>query len=63
MARLSKIPHTFVIIFSLIIFCGILSWFVPSGEFQYEKREVNGVTRDVIVNDSYRVVDSSPQII
>ena len=61
MARLSKIPHTFVIIFSLIIFCGILSWFVPAGEFLYEKREVNGVTRDVIVNDSYRVVDSSPQ--
>src|SRR5574344_273509 len=61
MARLSKIPHTFVIIFSLIIFCGILSWFVPAGEFQYEKKEVNGVTRDVIVNDSYRVVDSSPQ--
>ena len=61
MARLSKIPHTFVIIFSLIIFCGILTWFVPAGQFEYEKKEVNGVSRDVIVNNSYHIVESSPQ--
>ena len=61
MARLNKIPHTFVIISSLILFCGILSWFVPAGEYEYEKKEVNGVSRDVIVNDSYHVVESSPQ--
>lgn len=61
MARLNKIPHTFVIISSLILFCGILSWFVPAGEYEYEKKEVNGVSRDVIVNNSYHVVESSPQ--
>ena len=61
MARLSKIPHTFVIISALILFCGILTWFIPAGQYEYEKREVNGVSRDVIVNNSYHVVESSPQ--
>ncbi|MEA5006176.1 MAG: AbgT family transporter [Rikenellaceae bacterium] len=61
MAQLKKIPHTFVIIGFLILFCGILTWFVPAGQFNYEKKDVNGVTREVIVNNSYHVVESSPQ--
>jgi len=61
MARLKKIPHTFVIIGFLILVCGILTWFVPAGQFEYEKKDVSGVTRDVIVNNSYHVVESSPQ--
>lgn len=61
MTKLNKIPHTFVIIGSLILLCGILTWFVPAGEFNYQQVEVNGVARDVIVDGSYHVVESAPQ--
>lgn len=33
---LKKIPHTLVIIFSLIVFCAILTWLIPAGEYDYE---------------------------
>ncbi|MEN6568937.1 MAG: AbgT family transporter [Rikenellaceae bacterium] len=61
MAKLSKMPHTFVIIGCLILLCGIATWFVPAGEFNYETKEVNGVQREVIVNGSYHRVEQSPQ--
>jgi len=61
MAKLSKMPHTFVIIGCLILLCGIATWFVPAGEFKYETKDINGVQREVIVNGSYHKVEQSPQ--
>jgi len=58
---LKKTPHTLVIIFSLVLFCALLTWIVPSGEFDYHSVEVNGVTRNVVVDDSYHRVERSPQ--
>lgn len=58
---LKKIPHTLVIIFSLIIFCATLTWLVPAGEFNYQTIEVNGVSRSVVVDNSYHGVEKSPQ--
>ncbi len=56
-----KVPHTLAIIFSLILFCALLTWIVPAGQFDYQTVEVNGVQRSVVVNNSYHRVDSSPQ--
>ncbi len=56
-----KVPHTLAIIFSLILFCALLTWIVPSGQFDYHTVEVNGVQRNVVVNNSYHKVESSPQ--
>ena len=53
MAGLKKIPHTFVIIGAMILFCGVLTWFVPAGEYGHQTVTVNGAERDVIVNGSY----------
>ncbi len=58
---LKKIPHTLVIIFSLIVFCAILTWLVPAGEFDYRTVEVNGVSRSVVVDNSYHSMKKSPQ--
>lgn len=58
---LKKIPHTLVIIFSLIVFCAVLTWLVPAGEFNYQTVEVNGVSRSVVVDNSYHSVEKSPQ--
>lgn len=51
------IPHTFTIIFSLIVVMAGLTWIVPSGEFARE--DVDG--RNVVVPGTYQQVESSPQ--
>ena len=45
---LKKVPHTYVIIFALIIISAIAPWFIPGGEFDREIVTVNGVEREVI---------------
>ncbi len=56
-----KIPHTYVIVFSIIVFSAMLTWFIPGGQFQREKVLVNGVEREVIVNESFTYTDNNPQ--
>ncbi|RDY29041.1 putative basic amino acid antiporter YfcC [Romboutsia weinsteinii] len=51
------IPHTFTIIFLLIVLMAILTWIVPSGEFARE--EIDG--RSVVIPGTYQSVDSNPQ--
>ena len=54
-----KFPHTYVIIFSVIIIAAIATWFVPAGQF---KRELNKETnKTVIVTGSYERMESQPQ--
>ena len=54
---MKRIPHTFTIVFALIVFAAVLTWFIPAGEFLRET--VNG--REVVVNDSFHYVDRAPQ--
>lgn len=58
---ISKIPHSNTIIAFAILFCALLSWFVPSGEYVREEVLVNGIAKTVIVQDSYHHVDQAPQ--
>ncbi|EPZ54558.1 C4-dicarboxylate anaerobic carrier family protein [[Clostridium] sordellii ATCC 9714] len=51
------IPHTFTIIFALIVVMAGLTWIVPSGEFARE--DVNG--KSVVVPGTYQEVKPSPQ--
>ena len=58
--RLKKkfvIPHTFTIIFLLIVLMAILTWIVPSGEFARE--DIEG--RMVVIPGTYQSVESNPQ--
>jgi uncharacterized ion transporter superfamily protein YfcC len=50
------IPHTYAIIFSIIIIAAIASYVVPAG--QYERVEENG--RTVVVENSYHHVEPNP---
>lgn len=61
MAKAKKIPHTFLIIGAVLLFCGILTWIVPAGEFDHQTVNVNGAERDVIVSGSYHSVEQAPQ--
>lgn len=49
-----KIPHTFTIVFAIVVACALLTWLVPGGEFA---RDDAG---NVVAN-SYHPVDSQPQ--
>jgi len=58
---LKKVPHTFVIIFGLIILCAVLTWIIPGGEFKRETINVNGIPREVIQSQSFQFVESNIQ--
>jgi uncharacterized ion transporter superfamily protein YfcC len=59
---LKKVPHTYVIIFAIIILSAILTWFVPAGEYERtEKVMEDGSTKEMIVEGSYHSVEESPQ--
>ncbi len=44
-----KVPHTFVIIFFLIIAAAILTWIIPGGQYTEETAIVNGVEQTRMV--------------
>ena len=56
-----KVPHTYVIIFFIILVSAILTWIIPGGSFDRELVNVNGTEREVIVNDSFHYIDNQPQ--
>jgi len=56
-----KIPHTYVIIFSLIVFAAILTWIIPGGEYERQTVTVNGIERTVIDKDSFHYVEHDRQ--
>ncbi len=58
---LKKVPHTYVIIFFIILFSAILSWIIPGGEYAREEIDVNGTIREVVVSGSFHYVDNQPQ--
>lgn len=61
MLKTFKVPNNIVIVFSIIILASILTWIVPGGQYERQIIKVNGVERTVIVNDTYKTVDSHPQ--
>ena len=61
MLLLKKVPHTYAIIVSVILFCAVLSWVVPAGEYERQTSDVNGVKRTVIVPGSFHRVEAAPQ--
>lgn len=56
-----KIPHTFTIVFSIIIFCAVMTWILPGGEYARIMVEVDGNPRQVVEVNSFRYVENVPQ--
>lgn len=56
MTKLKKFPDSLIIIFFFMLFFTILTWIVPSGEF--ERQFVNG--KNVVVPGTYHEVDGNP---
>ncbi|HJD92644.1 MULTISPECIES: YfcC family protein [Bacteroides] len=56
-----RIPHAYTIISVAILLCAVLSWVIPAGEYDREQILVNGVEKTVIVENSFHLVEQSPQ--
>ncbi|WP_321309380.1 YfcC family protein [Marinifilum fragile] len=56
-----KIPHTYVIVFAIVVLSAILTWIIPGGEFDRTTVNVNGTDREVIVQGSYHQIESQGQ--
>ncbi|MCU0365108.1 MAG: YfcC family protein [Ignavibacteriaceae bacterium] len=52
-----KVPNTYLLLFSILILIAFLTWVIPGGE--YERMIVDG--REVVVQNSFKYVDSNPQ--
>lgn len=53
----NKTPNTYFIISAIIVLVAILSWIVPSGE--YNRQIIDG--KNIVVNNSFHYVESNPQ--
>ncbi|MCK3684034.1 AbgT family transporter [Maribellus sp. YY47] len=58
---LKKVPHTYVIVFGLIVLCAALTWVIPGGEFERNDVVVNGVERSVVKVGSFHFTESKLQ--
>ena len=56
--RKFSIPHTYTIIFCIILFMTILTWIVPSGVFDTMETDDG---RTVVIPGTYHEVESNPQ--
>ncbi|MFW6104148.1 MAG: YfcC family protein, partial [Bacteroidota bacterium] len=61
MLKKGKIPHTFVIIFFIIVIGAVLTWFIPGGEYEREIIMDSGVEREVVKDGSFEYTKSDPQ--
>lgn len=52
-----RLPHVFLLLFSMIVVCTVLTWVLPAGEFQ---RTVNDAGSTVVVPGTYHAVDPTP---
>lgn len=61
LSMLKKIPHTYVIVFSIVVLSAVLTWIVPGGVFDRQAIVVNGIERSVVVPGSFHEVERNPQ--
>ncbi|MDU5951023.1 MAG: YfcC family protein, partial [Paenibacillus macerans] len=51
-----SLPHSYVLIFAIIILMAALTWIVPSGQFDRQEVTVDGMTKSAIVPGTYHTV-------
>lgn len=62
MKQKRPIPHTYVIVFYIIVFAALLTWVIPGGAFDRQQIDLgNGTLKEVIDGNSFHYIDSSPQ--
>jgi len=52
-----QLPHVFALMFMIVIFMAVLTWFVPAGE--YDRVSQGTITK--VVAGSFKIIESNPQ--
>lgn len=58
MIKIKKIPHTYAIIFYIIILAAVMTWIIPGGEYIEKITIENGVEKEEMI---FQYVDNHPQ--
>lgn len=56
-----KFPHSLLLVSGVLLFLVIMTWIIPSGQYDTETIEVNGITKKIIIPDSYKEVEPNYQ--
>ena len=51
-----RVPHVFVLLSLVILICSVATWIVPSGEYQREARDFDGLTRNLVIPGTFQPV-------
>jgi uncharacterized ion transporter superfamily protein YfcC len=51
-----KIPHVFIFLSAIILFCGVLTYFVPSGVFERIVKKTGNVEQTLVVTGTYKEI-------
>lgn len=54
-----RMPHTLVVVWSLVALVLVAAWIIPSGTFQRTERVVDGTVRMITVPGTYQVVEKA----
>jgi uncharacterized ion transporter superfamily protein YfcC len=52
-----RIPHVFVLLTGVILFCSLLTYIIPSGFYEREKQTVGSIERTVVIPGSYKHIE------
>ena len=52
-------PHSYTVIFLLIIIAALLTWFIPSGQFKTVVETINGMEKTTVVPGTYHQIDKA----
>ncbi|MCA0133175.1 YfcC family protein [Winogradskyella alexanderae] len=51
-----KLPHVFIFLFLIIVACSVLSYLIPSGSYERQKKVINKVEQSIVVSGSYKQI-------
>jgi len=59
---MKRFPHTYVIVFGVVLFVSLLTWLLPGGEFSRKTVLVQGYERQIIDATSFKYTERNPQL-
>ena len=48
-----RVPHVFTLLTGMVLLVSVLTWIIPSGQYERQSREVGGLTRNVVIPGSF----------
>lgn len=51
-----KVPHVFVLLTAMILFCSLLTYLIPSGSYERVTKEIEGRSRTIVQHGTYQTI-------